>query len=166
MKPIRHCALYNAIVAILQQPVDSSPSIAVSQTPPEKHPKLPPMNILVAEDNAINQKLIVRILKILGEEVDVTNNGLEAFNAVRQKKYDIVLMDIQMPEMDGYEATRCIRNDIPSTSQPVIIAMTANALQGDREKCIEIGMNDYMKKPILIDEVRDMLQKWYETIHK
>jgi PAS domain S-box-containing protein len=164
LKPVRHCTLYDALSAILKQTADSSPSVAIVGTPPEKRPKLPPMNILIAEDNTINQKLIVRILKILGEEVDVTNNGLEAFKAVRQKKYDIVLMDIQMPEMDGYEATRCIRNDIPSTSQPVIIAMTAHALQGDRDKCIEVGMNDYMSKPILIDEVRNMLQKWYETI--
>jgi CheY-like chemotaxis protein len=123
------------------------------------------MNILIVEDNIINQKLIVRILKILGEEVDIANNGVEALIAVREKKYDIILMDIQMPEMDGYEATRRIRTDVPKVNQPVIIAMTANALQGDREKCIEVGMDDYMSKPILIDEVKRIVKKWYETIH-
>ena len=126
---------------------------------------LPPMNILIAEDNTINQKLIVRILKILGEEVDIANNGLEALNAALKKKYDIVLMDIQMPEMDGYEATRRIRTEVSKTDQPIIIAMTANALQGDREKCLEAGMNDYMSKPILIDEVKRIIKKWNEKIH-
>ena len=128
--------------------------------------KLPPMSILIAEDNMINQKLIVRILKNFGQEVDVTTNGKEALQAVHQKKYDIVLMDVQMPEMDGNEATQRIRSEVPHENQPVIIAMTAHALQGDREKCLEAGMNDYMSKPILIDEVRRMIQKWYETIHK
>jgi CheY-like chemotaxis protein len=132
---------------------------------PEKRLALPPMNILIAEDNTINQKLIVRVLKILGVEADIANNGLEALNAARKKKYDIVLMDIQMPEMDGYEATRCIRADVEKANQPIIIAMTANALQGDRGKCIEAGMNDYMSKPIMIDEVRRIIIKWYEKIH-
>jgi CheY-like chemotaxis protein len=75
-------------------------------------------------------------------------------------------MDVQMPEMDGYEATRHIRKLSPQIIQPVIIAMTAHALQGDREKCIEAGMDDYMSKPILIDEVERLLKKWYETINK
>jgi CheY-like chemotaxis protein len=140
----------------------SSSSIGAS---PEKRSMLPPMNILIAEDNSINQKLIVRILKILGEEVDIANNGLEALNAALKKKYDIILMDIQMPEMDGYEATHRIRSDVSKAHQPVIIAMTANALQGDREKCMEAGMNDYMSKPILIDEVTRVIKKWYEKIH-
>jgi PAS domain S-box-containing protein len=165
LKPVRHNVLYESLAAIVNQlkgvPL---PSSSVS-TSPEKNLTLPPMNILIAEDNSINQKLIVRVLKILGQEVDIANNGLEALNAVQKKKYDIVLMDIQMPEMDGYEATVRIRADVSKIHQPIIIAMTANALQGDREKCMEIGMNDYMSKPILIDEVRRVIHKWYETIH-
>jgi CheY-like chemotaxis protein len=74
-------------------------------------------------------------------------------------------MDIQMPEMDGYEATRRIRTDVVKANQPIIIAMTANALQGDREKCMEAGMNDYLSKPIQIDEVKRIIKKWYEAIH-
>jgi CheY-like chemotaxis protein len=165
LKPVRHRVLYDSLAVILKQlkgvPLLSSPVSAS----PEKRLTLPPMNILIAEDNAINQKLIVRVLKILGEEVDIANNGLEALNAVHKKKYDIVLMDIQMPEMDGYDAAQRIRTDVSKDHQPIIIAMTANALQGDREKCMEVGMNDYMSKPIMIDEVRRIIKKWYETIH-
>jgi CheY-like chemotaxis protein len=165
LKPVRHRVLYDSLAIILKQlkgvPL-LSPPVSAS---PEKRLTLPPMNILIAEDNAINQKLIVRVLKILGEEVDIANNGLEALNAVHKKKYDIVLMDIQMPEMDGYDAAQRIRTDVFKDHQPIIIAMTANALQGDREKCMEVGMNDYMSKPIMIDEVRRIIKKWYETIH-
>jgi PAS domain S-box-containing protein len=165
LKPIRHRMLYDGLAVILKQLTSVpilSPAVGVSS---EKRSMLPPMDILIAEDNIINQKLIVRILKILGETVDIANNGLEALNAALKKKYDIVLMDIQMPEMDGYEATQRIRSSVSKENQPIIIAMTANAMQGDREKCIEAGMNDYMSKPILIDEVKRVIIKWYETIH-
>jgi CheY-like chemotaxis protein len=165
LKPVRHIILYETLAAIVKQ-LTSEPLVSpAGAVPPEKRFTLPPMNILVAEDNTINQKLIVRILKILGEEADVANNGLEALNAVLNKKYDIVLMDIQMPEMDGYEATRRIRTDVSKSNQPFIIAVTAHALQGDQEKCIEAGMNDYMSKPILIDEMKRMMKKWYDIIH-
>jgi CheY-like chemotaxis protein len=169
---VRHHIFYDALVALLKlSTVSSSSSFGIDATQANsvlraEHIKLPPMSILIAEDNMINQKLIVRILKNFGQEVDVTTNGKEALQAVHQKKYDIVLMDVQMPEMDGNEATQRIRKEVPHENQPVIIAMTAHALQGDREKCLEAGMNDYMSKPILIDEVRRMIQKWYETIHK
>ncbi|MGA3288023.1 MAG: PAS domain S-box protein [Bacteroidota bacterium] len=172
LKPVRHRVFYDALAALLKQSnVSFSSSSGVDAAPAKfvlraDHSKLPPMSILIAEDNLINQKLIVRILKILGQEADVTINGKEALQAVHQKKYDIVLMDVQMPEMDGNEATQRIRSEVPHENQPVIIAMTAHTLQGDREKCLEAGMNDYMSKPILIDEVRNMVQKWYETIHK
>ena len=172
LKPVRRRVFYDALDALLKQSTVSDFSSSKVNTASAKsvlqakHSKLPPMSILVAEDNMINQKLIVRILKILGQEVDVTTNGKEALQAVHQKKYDIVLMDVQMPEMDGNEATQRIRSEVPPENQPVIIAMTAHTLQGDREKCLEAGMNDYMSKPILIDEVRNMVQKWYETIRK
>jgi PAS domain S-box-containing protein len=164
LKPVRHRVLYNTLAALVKQSTDVplSSTIGVST---EKRAVLPPMNILIVEDNIINQKLIVRVLKIIGEEVDIANNGLQALDAALKKKYDIILMDIQMPEMDGYEATRRIRTDVAKTNQPIIIAMTANALQGDREKCMEAGMNDYLSKPIQIDEVKRIIKKWYETIH-
>jgi PAS domain S-box-containing protein len=172
LKPVRHRVFYEALAASLKQSTVSfslsseDNAVPTKSVPRAEHPKLPPMSILIAEDNMINQKLIVRILKILGQEADVTTNGKEALQAVHRKKYDIVLMDVQMPEMDGNEATQRIRSEVPHENQPIIIAMTAHALQGDREQCLEAGMNDYMRKPILIDEVRNMIQKWYETIPK
>jgi PAS domain S-box-containing protein len=162
-KPVRHHLLYDGLVALLNKAVPSALPDK-NKLPEEKQSSVPVMRILVAEDNIINQKLILRILKILGQEGDIANNGLEALNAVRNKKYDVVLMDIQMPEMDGFEVTQHIRSEIPQANQPVIIALTAHTLQGDREKCIEAGMNDYMSKPILIDEVKRILLKWFETI--
>jgi CheY-like chemotaxis protein len=107
------------------------------------------MEILVAEDNPINQKLIERILVKLGYQADITHNGYEALQNVLEKQYDVVLMDIQMPEMDGLEATKNVRNlNIP---QPYIIAMTANALTEDRDICISHGMDNYISKPMNLD---------------
>ncbi len=163
LKPVRHHALYNALSLIEKQLTNMQSSTDGIST--EKRSILPSIDILIVEDNTINQKLIVRILNILGLKADIANNGLEALNAAFKKKYDIVLMDIQMPVMDGYEASKRIRAELSKENQPIIIAMTANNLQGDREKCIEVGMNDYMSKPILIDEVKRVIKKWYETIH-
>jgi PAS domain S-box-containing protein len=165
LKPVRHSILYDTLATILKQLQGKSLSSPADSVQLKKRETLPPMNILVVEDNTINQKLIVRILKMLGEEADIANNGVEALNAVLKKKYDIVFMDIQMPEMDGYEATRRIRSDVSQLNQPIIIAITANALQGDSDKCFEVGMNDYMSKPILIDEVKRIMKKWYDIIH-
>tara|TARA_R110002110_G_scaffold414147_2_gene643394 strand:+ start:118388 stop:123502 length:5115 start_codon:yes stop_codon:yes gene_type:complete len=111
--------------------------------------KVQPMRILLVEDNAVNQMLASAILKKGGHKVEVAADGVEAVDAVRSRPFDAVLMDIQMPEMDGLEATRRIRSlDDPEQSNIYIIAMTANALMGDREKCISAGMNDYLPKPI------------------
>jgi CheY-like chemotaxis protein len=112
-----------------------------------------PLRILLAEDNTNNQKLATIILKRLGYQSDLAGNGLEALQAVKRQIYDVVLMDVQMPEMDGLEATRQIRLDLPEAYQPRIIAMTANAMQGDREMCLAAGMDDYVSKPIRIEEL-------------
>ncbi|MBS1504153.1 MAG: response regulator, partial [Bacteroidetes bacterium] len=119
------------------------------------------MSILVAEDNPVNQKLIERILVKLGYSIDLTENGVEAVQAVQQKEYDVVLMDIQMPEMDGYEATQTIRKlDI---RQPLIVAMTANALSEDREICLNHGMDDYISKPMKLEGLVAILEGAYKT---
>jgi signal transduction histidine kinase/CheY-like chemotaxis protein len=112
-----------------------------------------PLRILLAEDNAVNQKLAARILVGLGYRPDVAGNGLEVLEALERQHYDVVLMDVQMPELDGLQTTRRIRTEYPEADQPRIVAMTANALQGDRELCLEAGMNDYIGKPIRVEEL-------------
>ena len=112
-----------------------------------------PLRILLAEDNQVNQKVANKILQKLGYRIDIVANGLEAVEAAKRQSYDVLFMDIQMPEMDGIEATTSIRNSVPQEKQPYIIAMTANALVGDREKYLKAGMDDYVSKPIRIDEL-------------
>ena len=118
-----------------------------------------PLRILLAEDNLINQKVALGLLARLNYPVDVVATGLEVLDALRQQPYDVILMDVQMPEMDGLEATRQIRRQWPANQQPAIIAMTANALQGDREECLAAGMNDYVSKPIRFEELAAALNR-------
>ena len=120
--------------------------------------------ILLAEDNAVNQKLALRLLEQMGYRADVASNGLEAVESVARQKYDVVLMDVQMPEMDGLEATRRIIDltgfQNPSgLNRPRIIGLTANALEGDREQCLAAGMEDYISKPIRVNELVDALAR-------
>jgi signal transduction histidine kinase/ActR/RegA family two-component response regulator len=111
-----------------------------------------PLRILLVEDNAVNQKLALRLLARMGYQADVAANGIEAIDAVERRPYDLVLMDVQMPEMDGLEATRQIVDRMDSARRPWIVAMTANAMEGDREQCIAAGMQGYISKPIRVDE--------------
>ncbi|PAW83166.1 MAG: hybrid sensor histidine kinase/response regulator [Pedosphaera sp. Tous-C6FEB] len=125
-----------------------------------------PLRFLLAEDNAVNQKVALRMLQQLGYLADVAQNGLEAVSAVAARPYDVIFMDVQMPEMDGLEATRRIREfeQMPdmarATKHIVIIAMTANAMVGDRERCLAVGMDDYLPKPVRPDALRAMIEKW------
>ena len=123
-----------------------------------------PMRILVGEDNLMNQELITMILKRLGYTVDISQNGKEVLEIVSETNYDLIFMDIQMPEMDGLEATRMIR--LCLSVQPVIIAMTANAMLGDREECIRAGMDDYISKPLNIEELVVLLEKWAQHVQE
>jgi CheY-like chemotaxis protein len=111
-----------------------------------------PLRILLAEDNAMNQKLAIRLLERMGRAADVVANGLEAVEAIARDAYDVVLMDVQMPELDGLEATRRIRS-MELAHRPWIIAMTANAMEGDREACLTAGMDGYISKPIRPDDL-------------
>ena len=113
--------------------------------------------ILLAEDNAVNQKVAIRMLERLGYKADIAANGLQVLGALQSHPYDVVLMDVQMPEMDGLEATRRIRR-MPGR-QPYIIAMTAHAMKGDREECLEAGMNDYVSKPVRIEELQIAIER-------
>ena len=110
------------------------------------------LRILLAEDNAVNQMVALRMLERLGYQADTAANGKEVLAALKSRSYDIVLMDVQMPEMDGLEAARLIRSE--KVDQPYIIAMTAHAMKGDREVCLEAGMNDYVSKPVRMEELR------------
>jgi CheY-like chemotaxis protein len=122
-----------------------------------------PLNILIAEDNLINQKLIIRVLSKLGYDTALANSGLEAVEMLKTKPYDLIFMDIQMPDMDGLEATRHIRANFDK--QPLIVAMTANAMAEDRDACKEAGMDNYLSKPIKLDELMGMLQEVYSLAH-
>jgi len=110
-----------------------------------------PLRILLAEDNVVNQKLALRPLQRMGYRADLASNGIEAVESVARQAYDVILMDVQMPEMDGLEATRRIVATYAANVRPRIIAMTANAMQGDREMCLAAGMDDYITKPIRVD---------------
>gem|GEM_PF-7038031 len=152
-KPIKPSLLYNALVdALGLQGVSTQrmqKAAEIDRQMAERHP----LHILLAEDHAINQKTALLLLGMMGYRADVAANGLEVLEALRRQHYDVVLMDIQMPEMDGLEATRRIQEEWPPDRQPRIVAMTANAMQGDREACLAIGMHDYVAKPIKIAEL-------------
>jgi CheY-like chemotaxis protein len=119
-----------------------------------------PLRILVADDNAINRRVAELMLKHAGFTVDMASDGSEAVEAHTSRPYDVILMDSQMPVMDGFEATRRIRQlDQP---QPVIIAITANALSGERERCLSLGMDDYVSKPFTAEQLRTVVRKGVE----
>jgi PAS domain S-box-containing protein len=120
-----------------------------------------PLNILLAEDNPVNQKVALGYLKRMGYEADAVANGLEAVAAVQKRRFDLVFMDLQMPEMDGTTATVEIRRLLPVDAQPVILALTANAMPGDRERCLAAGMNDHLTKPVKLEDLQSAIQRFF-----
>ena len=167
-KPVKASHLYDTLVTVLARAAGDE--LQMTRLRP-RHPQAQdgdngellaerlPLHILLAEDNATNQKLGLLLLERLGYRADVAGNGKETLEALHRQAYDVVLMDVQMPEMDGLEATRRLRQDIPEDRQPYVIAMTAGAMRGDREICIEAGMNDYISKPVLLPELVAALQR-------
>jgi len=158
-KPIKPSQLFEALVSVLpDQPVQvAQRSAARSELDPEMA-RRHPLRILLAEDNVVNQKLALRLLSQMGYRADLAANGLEAISAVERQPYDVVLMDVQMPEFDGFEASREIVRRWP-LKRPRIVAMTANAMQGDRELCEAAGMDDYVAKPIRVEELVAALER-------
>jgi CheY-like chemotaxis protein len=160
-KPIKQKMLFTQIFDTLKnkkkQAVDDN-AIINPQTQLKNLAKLYPWNILLAEDDAINQFVAKTILSKLGYMPDVANDGQEALQMWESNRYNLILMDMQMPDIDGIEATKNIRRQ--AGEQPIIIAMTANATKEDRDKCIDAGMNDYISKPIHQDTLIDLLKKW------
>lgn len=123
------------------------------------------LKILLAEDNLINKQLALRFLAKFGYvQVDWVENGVKALAAVTQHTYDLVLMDVNMPELDGLAATRMIREQVPTTQQPIIVALTASALKADMLACEEAGMDDFLSKPFKKQEIHNMLEKWRKKI--
>jgi CheY-like chemotaxis protein len=153
MKPVRQSQLFDALVSVL---LDAAPERTVAQPKSSMDAGMAarhPLRILLAEDNLVNQKLALRLLQKLGYRADVAANGVEAVESVARQIYDVILMDVQMPEMDGLDATRRIVELWPAEARPRIVAMTANAMQGDRDMCLAAGMDDYVAKPIRPDEL-------------
>ena len=120
-----------------------------------------PLRVLVAEDNPVNQKVALRFLARLGYQALIAGNGREALQILDEQRYDLVLMDMQMPEMDGLTATREIRLRYPAARQPRIFALTANAVTGDRERCLEAGMDDYLSKPFKLETIEQLILKHF-----
>ena len=152
-KPVKPSPLYDALVRIFveQQAQQISTRRHVAPTRASFDPEMAkshPLHILLADDNTINQKVALRMLERVGYRAEVAANGIEVLEALSRHSYDVVLMDIQMPEMDGIEATKRIRKEWLPEQQPRIIAVTANALKGDRERYLEAGMDDYISKPV------------------
>lgn len=154
-KPIRLELLRQQLVKA------ASPAAAESHSDQSQFATLHPMKLLLVEDNPVNQKIGRKILSMLGYDCTIAGNGKEAVDIAQQEDYDLILMDVQMPEMDGLEATRILRTCL--TRQPVIIAMTANVMEGDRNACMQAGMDDYMSKPIDINELISQLDRWYRA---
>lgn len=159
LKPLRQSHLYDALATVFGAGSTIEPSPAAKPVLDGEMAKRLPLQILIAEDNAVNQKLILRLLSQMGYRADVAGNGIEAIQAVERQHYDVILMDVQMPEMDGLEAARQICERWARTRRPRIIAMTASAMQGDREACLAAGMDDYVSKPIRVPDLVEALNK-------
>src|SRR5690606_381326 len=155
-KPAKPSQLFDEIGRALGNDVPGDSMPVVPSVTGEKQPE----RILLAEDNQVNQKVALHMLARLGYRTDVAANGIEVLDALRRLPYDIVLMDVQMPEMDGLEATRRIRAEASADAPgPWIIAITANAMEGDDRQCTEAGMDDYVSKPIKREDLEGALRR-------
>jgi CheY-like chemotaxis protein len=160
-KPVKPALLLHELMAFFGAPAgEAEPLPEGSHIDPDMGSRHP-LRILLAEDNLVNQKVALRMLNRIGYDADVVYNGVESLEAVCRQEYDVILMDVQMPEMDGLEATRRIRaGACGENGRPYIIAMTAAAMQVDKEKCLEAGMNDFVSKPARVEDLIEALQRY------
>jgi CheY-like chemotaxis protein len=157
-KPLRQSTLFDTVMNLVA--AEGAHKVEAPKAKPGMDPGMAarhPLRILLAEDNVVNQKLAMRLLQQMGYRADLASNGIEAIECVQRQTYDVVLMDVQMPEMDGLEASRRITANYQPGERPRIVAMTANAMQGDREECLAAGMDDYVTKPIRVDALVEAL---------
>ena len=160
LKPVKQNQLFDAIIAVLGKPTKTNQTEKIVTRHTISEQKRKNTRILLAEDNPVNQKLAVALLKKAGYSVDTVETGLQALEALQNKDYNLVLMDVQMPEMDGFEATERIRAREGKGKHIPIIAMTAHAMKGDRERCLAAGMDDYISKPLRPKDLFEILDKW------
>ena len=156
-RPVKPTNLYNSLADLYPRKRNTDPTTLL--TPSTNLVYTQPERVLLAEDNFVNQKVALRMLARLGYRADLAANGHEVLAAVRRQSYDVILMDVAMPELDGLEATRRIRTMSPADERPWIVALTANAMQGDRELCLAAGMDDYIRKPIKLSELAAALRQ-------
>jgi CheY-like chemotaxis protein len=143
-------------------PATNDPKLLAPILDPKLDPNLtnkPTLEILLAEDNLVNQKVATHLCRRLGYTVDLAENGLEVLMKLKQKRYDVILMDIEMPKMDGIETTRRIITELPISERPYIIAVTANNVTASRERCLGAGMDEYLNKPLRLDRLTELLDK-------
>jgi signal transduction histidine kinase/CheY-like chemotaxis protein len=163
-KPVKLTDLFELVLSVMSENRNRKKNIADHNVDKKLSDKLP-LRILLAEDNFTNQELVVTLMRKMGYTIDAVENGRKALEIMEQKPYDIILMDVQMPVMNGLEATQAIIEKYPEPERPFIIAITANAMPGDRERFLEAGMVDYLSKPIRFKDVQDVLVRWGRKKH-
>ncbi len=160
IKPVKQSRLARLLHGML--PKASTAESPTSSLPHSPNGYIGPLRVLVVDDNSVSQLLMKKLLQRAGCSADIAATGPQAVGMLSQGTYDLVLMDVQMPDMDGYETTRQIRQS-PTFGRIPVVAMTAHAMKGDREKCLEAGMNDYLSKPIRASELCEKLRLWLKT---
>ncbi len=161
-KPLRQSQLLSTIITIIGH-IDPSKKPNIQQID-DSFAKKFPLRIIVAEDNLVNQKVAMKILAKMGYKIDIANNGIEAIQALERQPYDLIFMDIQMPEMDGIQASKKIQRKWSIEQRPMIIAMTANAMKGVKERCLEAGMSGFICKPINVKELKESLKNCHQLV--
>jgi CheY-like chemotaxis protein len=163
-KPVKLTDLFELVLGVMSENRNRKKNIADHNVDKKLSDKLP-LRILLAEDNFTNQELVVSLMRKMGYTIDVADNGKKALEILDHKTFDVILMDVQMPVMNGIEATQAIIQKYPESERPYIIAITANAMHGDRERFLEAGMVDYLSKPIRFKDVQEVLVKWGRKKH-